>query len=505
MKQLIGHDIGTYSFDASVKTIAISGVALTVEQINLVVNKTAGNIMLYNFIAGPEFGGSLTDGVLTLTASCSGMNNTDSLQIYVDVPNTPQIVSGPLTNTELRTEDLKITLDSEQIEISNFPTSQVVTGPLTDTELRASDVKITLDNEQVAVIGPLTNTQLRNSPVEVKIPSTVNADIGLPGSERKAAPFGYTMEEVTDITEPGEQIPVAVAPAMPGQLPVSMAMPVALANEQIFDLQGPIISKLNPAVGNNLVIQDCIQYRQVALQVITGAGISAGVLTFEGSNGGDNQTTWTTVPLFDQAVPTTAAVTTVTLAASTNRYFVGPLNFRYFRVRVSTAVAGGLVSCLPIFRMTPFSPVTNQVAAASNWSSNTAQWGGTAIVTGGVNGSVGVGGNQAVAATTTTNPVQIAGSDYNLKIRRLLSDDQGHQIVAGADPLRMTNPIKVVDDPGNKGRWNQSELLELILMELKLQSFYLKELPIILSTPNGTFIEEINNFVDNVDKITNTQ
>ena len=54
------------------------------------------------------------------------------------------------------------------IEILNKMTPPVsIVGPLTDTELRAADVKITLDSESVAVTGPLTDTELRATAVPV--------------------------------------------------------------------------------------------------------------------------------------------------------------------------------------------------------------------------------------------------------------------------------------------------------------------------------------------------
>ena len=112
----------------------------------------------------------------------------------VSVSNFPatQAVSGPLTDTQLRAADVKVSLDGEQVAVSNFPASQVVTGPLTDsqlraaavpvsgpltdTQLRAADVKVSLDGEQVAVsnfpasqavTGPLTDSQLRAESIVV--------------------------------------------------------------------------------------------------------------------------------------------------------------------------------------------------------------------------------------------------------------------------------------------------------------------------------------------------
>lgn len=86
MKQLIGHDIGTYAFNAPAGTVTISGVTLTQEQLLLIVDATAG-VVIYNF-AVAALGGSFNagTGVLTLTVSTAALYNADSLLIYVDIP-----------------------------------------------------------------------------------------------------------------------------------------------------------------------------------------------------------------------------------------------------------------------------------------------------------------------------------------------------------------------------------------------------------------------------------
>lgn len=84
----------------------------------------------------------------------------------VDVGNFPatQAVTGPLTDAQLRASSVPVHLSatpttdpidragrllgviSGSVAVSNFPFSQVVTGPLTDLELRASDVPVSVSN-----------------------------------------------------------------------------------------------------------------------------------------------------------------------------------------------------------------------------------------------------------------------------------------------------------------------------------------------------------------------
>ena len=84
MKQLIGHDIGSATFNPAARTVTFSGLTLTQEQILLVTNTTDG-VLLYNF-ADAALGGVLTGNVLTLACDTTAMSAEDALQVYVDLP-----------------------------------------------------------------------------------------------------------------------------------------------------------------------------------------------------------------------------------------------------------------------------------------------------------------------------------------------------------------------------------------------------------------------------------
>lgn len=105
-----------------------------------------------------------------------------SEDVKVTLDSEPVTVANPgLTDTELRAADVKVTLDSEPVTIANpgltdtelRATPIPVSGPLTDTQLRASDVKVTLDSEQVTISNPgLTDAQIRATPIPVSGPVT---------------------------------------------------------------------------------------------------------------------------------------------------------------------------------------------------------------------------------------------------------------------------------------------------------------------------------------------
>jgi hypothetical protein len=97
---------------------------------------------------------------------------------------------------------------------------------------------------------------------------------------------------------------------------------------------------------------DAKDFNSASLTVVTGAGISAGVLTFEATD--DVAVAGQLQPVRVGNTVTTAPITTLTLSASAiNRYTLN-LTARYFRVRVSTAVVGGTVQAYATLRQQVF-------------------------------------------------------------------------------------------------------------------------------------------------------
>lgn len=73
-----------YSFDALNKQITFTGTD-TIELANvLLITNVSVNTIIYNF-ANPAAGGSMAGNVLTLDYDTTSMNNTDSLQIFLDI------------------------------------------------------------------------------------------------------------------------------------------------------------------------------------------------------------------------------------------------------------------------------------------------------------------------------------------------------------------------------------------------------------------------------------
>ena len=315
------------------------------------------------------------------------------------------------------------------------------------------DTSLMSDSDPLQIIyddglaHPLTLSELQSQTINVRLPADTTI--------------------FTDFDDQSIQ-PTVIKPEIYGQLPAAESIPVTLAKEQVFDLQAPLAVFMAPVAGIVIAIQDCLQYRSIALQLITGVGISAGVVSFEGSNDGAG---WVAVTLLDQASVNSVGISTITLAASTNRFLTGPLSFRWFRARISTTVAGGQVGVLPIYRMAPF--------AFATCVDNMAQWGGTAVVTGGVAGIPAVGGNVAVALAPTANPVTIGGVDTTALaplIRRIVTDTYGNLVAVGPGPFRPNaNPVTTTDAPSDGAHVNDSDLQQAMLLQLTLLNYYFKQ------------------------------
>lgn len=92
MKKLITN----YTFNATAQTVTFTDyTTIRLESVLLITNVT-DNVIVYNF-ADLGFGGSVTDNILTLAYNTTGMDDTDSLQIFYDDNDVQP------ANTELQT------------------------------------------------------------------------------------------------------------------------------------------------------------------------------------------------------------------------------------------------------------------------------------------------------------------------------------------------------------------------------------------------------------------
>jgi hypothetical protein len=157
-KQLIGVNLGSYTFDATNKQVTLSGIdPLTLDQILLITNVTT-NTIIYNF-ADPTLGGSIAANVVTLTYDTISMNNTDILQVFVEYPDAAQPTAFSITGPSGFVADVT---NSNQLKVSTPPpTPPAASNPIGNEVFSVVSAvedtfSIPLTNAKTATITRLT-------------------------------------------------------------------------------------------------------------------------------------------------------------------------------------------------------------------------------------------------------------------------------------------------------------------------------------------------------------
>lgn len=138
-------------------------------------------------------------------------------------------------------------------------------------------------------------------------------------------------------------------------------------------------------------------------------GTFGATVNFEGTVDGSNWYSLTGV--------NKATLNATTSPSAPGLYSVDVAGCDQFRARVSGYTSGSVSVTAKVLQQ-----ASSLVAATLN----TAQWGGYAVQTGGVNGSVGVGGLAASGSAVAGNPVLVAGWD-GTNARTLSTDSSGVQ------------------------------------------------------------------------------
>lgn len=179
MKKLIGADIGSYSFNPATKQITLSGMpsSLSLEQLLVITNVTDG-IILYNF-ADPALGGSISGNAITLEYDTVSMSSGDSLQIFVDIPDTSEAQLVALVESVFfRLEQL--------VAAQQYPSWL----NMTNNSLQAT----LLTGSTTAVTGSLTTAGTVSTVTNLSQIGGVNADIMIPAQSDQA--WGVTIRSL---------------------------------------------------------------------------------------------------------------------------------------------------------------------------------------------------------------------------------------------------------------------------------------------------------------------
>ena len=84
MKQLVGSDIGSYTFDPSTRQITLLNIISINTSNVLVITNIDKKETLYNFADDINYI-SINNNTITLSNHCTGMSSTDKLQIWLDL------------------------------------------------------------------------------------------------------------------------------------------------------------------------------------------------------------------------------------------------------------------------------------------------------------------------------------------------------------------------------------------------------------------------------------
>jgi hypothetical protein len=268
-----------------------------------------------------------------------------------------------------------------------------------------------------------------------------------------------------------------------GQQTARTSLPVALANEQINDLHilGRLYTVSCPVNTNVLLADagvatnytafiDCLQYRSISIQTVQVNSVTAGIVTFEASNDGFN---WLAYPLYVQSTTNLvygSQTTSISLGTggSTTTYYAGPIQYRYFRVRMSTAMASTAAQ-FQVTTMLRMAPFTQSSVGQVNLSQ--------------INGA----SPAPVGTTGAAPPLLVGGVDSTALARRILTDILGSiSIVPGlqATDAEQRFPLQVQEFRTTRGQESTQDILAQVLLELKALTYYMRELPTAIATMN---------------------
>lgn len=371
-----------------------------------------------------EVGGVGADGNL------HPLSTTNTGVLNVNVSST---TTTPLPVTDAAAEASLSSIDTKSTTIAtntgNTATSTATTATNTgntSTSVASIDGKTpTVGQKLMAASSPVV---LASDQSSIPVAATIQAGTAIIGK--------VSIDQTTPGTTNGVQVNSSALPAgaatqttlasidtktpTQGQALMASSSPVVIASNQSAvpttdNTLDTFITGAGPAtqvINTNILLAvtgttalDLQGSRSIAFQVITAASTTAVVVNFEASNDNVN---FIAVGMYDKTTPTAAPVTTFTTAASTQRYFEGPTEFRYFRVRLVSAIVAGSIQAFTICRASTYQMTQNSLAAgtqvigalSANQTINNAQINGVTPLMG--NGVTGTGSQRVTIASDNT-------------------------------------------------------------------------------------------------------
>lgn len=265
------------------------------------------------------------------------------------------------------TQDTSTPANNIPLPVINYDASGNVIVPATaakqdtgNTSLASIDTKTPgLGQALAAASTPVVLTALQVTALTP--PTTVTANQGTAGASAWKVDGSAVTQPISAASLP---LPTGAATsANQGTEITALQATQALLQDVFVTGAGPATQVINTNIllavtGTTSV--DMLGYRSIAFQIVTGASTNAVSVNFEGSNDNVN---FVSLVMYDKALANGAPVSTITTAASTTRYFEGPVEMRYFRVRLVAAITAGTIQAFSVLRTSPY-VITNLSLAA---------------------------------------------------------------------------------------------------------------------------------------------
>jgi len=322
-----------------------------------------------------------------------------------------------------------------------------------------------------------------------------------------------------------------------GQKPAAASVPVTLSNENILDksITGRAFTQTASYLNYNMLLDaaesatapsapiDCLQYRSIFIQMNTG-GTPAGGNTvnanfiFEASNDLQN---WVNVSAFRLDGGTAVGISETRGFNPVNlggfAIYGANLMMRYFRLRCNAFTSTAFIQFTSLLRMTTITYTTEALVniiqqngsglpgGTTNFISNNQSISGNGTQLNNAIAPLIIGGSDKsiVRPEMIGAPINATLANYNFAgpwSRQASYDIAGAANMAGVNPLYSedkTYPVNVRLERSTRGQDSVQDLLQQILVELKLNNHYTRETPLALATSNFSSMEDdANDFVN---------
>ena len=328
------------------------------------------------------------------------------------------------------------------------------------------------------------------------------------------AGIGETM--LTQAMDQTNNLPINVNYQNTGQKPAAASVPVTLSDENIQDkyITGRAFTQSTTYLNYNMLLDakdsgnnpglgiDCLQYRSIYFQfnsaLVGGIGggntVNANFL-FEASN---DQLNWINVSMYRLEGGGSVGINEIRSFnpnnIGSNAAYGGSLMMRYFRVRCNSFSSSSFIQFTTTLRMTPFTYTTQAYTNIVQQNSGGLSAGSTLTSAGATSAAITpliVGGtDRAVIRQELMGAMGAGGINNNYLYngpyaRNAYFDLSGSLGVAGPQPFLAedkTYPVNVRLERSTRGQDSVQDLLQQILVELKLNNHYTRETPLAMNT-----------------------